>query len=74
MPLTLTLNGQTRTFDGLAPDSNLADLVDALGVKGDRVALELDGEIVSRARWTEAKLSENAKVEMVHFVGGGCLC
>ena len=74
MPLTLTLNGQTRTFDGLAPDSNLAELVDALGVKGDRVALELNGEIVSRVRWPEALLAESDKVEMVHFVGGGSLC
>lgn len=73
MPLTLTLNGQTRTFDGLEPDSNLAELVDALGVKGDRVAMELNGEIVSRTRWAEAKLAEADKVEMVHFVGGGCL-
>jgi sulfur carrier protein len=73
MPLTLTLNGQTRGFDGLGPDSNLAALVDALGVKGDRVALELNGEIVSRARWGETKLADGDKVEMVHFVGGGRL-
>jgi len=73
MPLTLTLNGQTRIFDGLGPESNLAELVDALGVKGDRVALELNGEIVSRAHWPEAKLADSDKVEMVHFVGGGCL-
>ncbi|SFS16127.1 sulfur carrier protein [Granulicella pectinivorans] len=71
MPLTLTLNGQNRTFEGLVPDSNLAELVDALGVKGDRVALELNGEIVSRARWAEASLANGDKVEMVHFVGGG---
>lgn len=73
MPLTLTLNGQTRVFDGLRPDSNLAALVDALGVKGDRVALELNGDIVSRTRWPEALLVDGDKVEMVHFVGGGWL-
>jgi sulfur carrier protein len=72
MPLTVTLNGQNRTFEGLVPDSNLAELVDALGVKGDRVALELNGEIVSRSRWLEASLADGDKVEMVHFVGGGC--
>jgi sulfur carrier protein len=71
MPLTLILNGQNRSFEGLVPDSNLAELVDALGVKGDRVALELNGEIVSRARWVEAALADGDKVEMVHFVGGG---
>ena len=73
MPLTLTLNGHTRVFDGLRPDSNLAALVDALGVKGDRVALELNGDIVSRTRWPEALLVDGDKVEMVHFVGGGWL-
>jgi thiamine biosynthesis protein ThiS len=73
MPLTLTLNGQIRIFDGLGPDSNLAELVDALGVKGDRVALELNGDIVSRTRWPDARLVDGDKVEMVHFVGGGWL-
>ena len=73
MPLTLTLNGQTRIFDGLEPDCNLAELVEVLGVKGDRVALELNGEIVSRTRWPETKLADSDKLEMVHFVGGGCL-
>lgn len=71
--MTLTLNGLIRVFEGLVPESNLAELVDVLGVKGDRVALELNGEIVSRTRWHEAGLENGDKVEMVHFVGGGCL-
>jgi len=49
----------------------VVDLVAALGLKGDRVALELNGEIASRTAWAETALADGDKVEVVHFVGGG---
>ena len=69
--LTLTLNGQHREFDGLQDGATLDLLVDALGLKGDRVAVELNGEIVPRAAWPQTRLSSGDRLEMVHFVGGG---
>ncbi len=69
--LTLTLNGQNREFDGLRDGATLDLLVDALGLKGDRVAVELNGEIVPRAAWPQARLSSGDRLELVHFVGGG---
>ncbi|RXH56821.1 sulfur carrier protein ThiS [Granulicella sibirica] len=71
MSLTLTLNGQARSFDALGVDASLADLVVELGLKGDRIALERNGEIVSRQRWGETVLADGDKLELVHFVGGG---
>lgn len=52
---------------------NVAELVEALGMKGDRVAVELNREIVSRAQWAEASLNDGDKLEIVHFVGGGSI-
>ncbi len=49
----------------------LADLVDALGYAGKRVAVELNGEIVPRARHPEVLLSARDRVEIVVAVGGG---
>ena len=71
MALTLTLNGATRRFESLAPGANLVDLVAALELKSDRVALELNGEIASRTFWSSRSLAEGDKIELVHFVGGG---
>ena len=74
MALTVVLNGQSRSFERLSPSSRVEELVAELGLKGDRVAVELNGEIVPRTGWAEAQLHEGDRVEVVHFVGGGTLC
>ena len=67
--MTLTINGEARAVpDGLT----LTDLVAHLGMKGDRVAIERNRDIVSRDRWSEVTLAEGDRLEIVHFVGGGC--
>jgi sulfur carrier protein len=66
--MRLTINGKEQTFDEAL---NLAQLVEQLGMKGDRVAVELNREIVPRAQWAETKLNDGDKLEIVHFVGGG---
>ena len=40
-------------------------------MKQDRVAVELNREIVPRTQWDETQLSEGDRLEIVHFVGGG---
>ncbi len=66
--MTLTINGESRVVpDGLT----LSALVTHLGMKGDRIAVEHNREIVSRDRWSEVALAEGDRLEIVHFVGGG---
>jgi sulfur carrier protein len=72
MPLTLLLNGQSRTFDALSEPSTVDQLVAELGLKGDRVAVEHNGDIAPRTAWTGTSLKAGDRVELVHFVGGGC--
>lgn len=67
----LVLNGQSREFPQLAPGANLQDLIAELGLKGDRVAIEHNGNIISRAEWANTGLAEGDRLEVVHFVGGG---
>jgi len=66
--MQLIINGEERSFGDLP---NLAALVERLGMKGDRVAVELNRDIVPRARWSETALREGDRLEIVHFVGGG---
>lgn len=66
--MRLIINGKDQTFD---EQLTLAQLVERLGMKGDRVAVELNREIVSRAQWPETPLKDGDHLEIVHFVGGG---
>lgn len=71
--MQLVINGQTKEFPELASDAKVSDLVAALGLKNDRVAIEQNGEIVSRSIWENAILQSGDELEIVHFVGGGSL-
>ena len=71
MSLTLILNGQSRAFDALSQSASLEQLIGELGLQGDRVAVEHNGEIVPRTVWGETTLNAGDRLEVVHFVGGG---
>jgi len=66
--VTLQINGELKDFaDGLT----LAALIGQLGSKPDRVAVELNLEIVPRDKWQDTSLRNGDSLEIVHFVGGG---
>ena len=69
--MKLQINGEERDFSASPVPFSLAALVEVLGMKSDRVAVELNRDIVPRDRWTETQLREGDKLEIVHFVGGG---
>ena len=67
--MKLTINGEDREF---SLNLTVAALLAELGMKPDRVAVELNREIVPRDRWPATQLNEGDRLEIVHFVGGGC--
>lgn len=69
--LTIQLNGTQRTFSELRSPADLASIINALELKEDRIAVELNGEIASRTRWEQTRIDEGDRLEIVHFVGGG---
>lgn len=69
--LTIHLNGQPRTFDELTSPAHLASIIDTLGLKADRIAVEHNREIVPRTQWSEVQVANDDRLEIVHFVGGG---
>jgi sulfur carrier protein len=66
--MNLFINGEEKSFADLA---SLSQLVEHLGIKGDRVAVELNRQIVPRAQWSDTLLKDGDRLEIVHFVGGG---
>jgi thiamine biosynthesis protein ThiS len=66
--MKLQINGEERECD--SPKS-LEALLEGLGMKAGRVAVELNRDVVPRERWAETELSDGDRLEIVHFVGGG---
>jgi thiamine biosynthesis protein ThiS len=66
--MKLQINGQSREFPA---QLSLSALLDSLGMKSDRVAVELNREIAPRDRWPQIALKDGDRLEIVHFVGGG---
>ena len=66
------INGQPREFPALGTEATVSDLVQELGIQADRVAIEHNGEIVPRTEWPSHALHPTDRLEIVHFVGGGC--
>jgi sulfur carrier protein len=69
--MKLQINGDERDFSDVPASLSLAALVVKLGMKPDRVAVELNRDIVPRDRWAATLLKEGDRLEVVHFVGGG---
>ena len=66
--MTVVVNGRERA---VASGSCISDLIAALELKAERLAVELNQKIIRRADWDSTSLSEGDRVEVVHFVGGG---
>ena len=63
-----TVNGEMVELpDGLT----VAALLQHLGVRADRVAVERNGAVVKKALHGEEKLGHGDVLEIVTFVGGG---
>ena len=66
--MQLQINGQLRELpDGLT----VATLLALLEIKAPRVAVEVNAEVVIRARHGATALKAGDQIEIVTFVGGG---
>jgi sulfur carrier protein len=66
--IQLIINGQSQQFE---TSLNVAQLIDHLALQGKRVAIECNGEIVPRSRFSEQTLMHGDRLEVVVAVGGG---
>ena len=66
--MKLEINGETRS---VAPSANVRELLDNLGIKPDRIAVEVNRLIVKRQDWDRTPIRDMDRIEIVQFVGGG---
>jgi len=64
----MRVNGKVSELDGTM---TIKELIIDSGYREDRVAVELNGRIVPRSEYDNVFLSEDDRVEIVGFVGGG---
>jgi thiamine biosynthesis protein ThiS len=66
--IRIQVNGEARDWRSGA---TVADLLRDLDVKTERVAVELNLEILDRAMFTQRLLQDGDRVEILGFIGGG---
>ena len=67
LTIVIIINGESKSTSA----ETLGALVEQLGMKPDRVAIELNRDIVPRNQWAQTALHDGDRLEIVHFVGGG---
>lgn len=66
--MKIVLNGESlETVEG----ASIETVLKQLGISRERVAVELNADIVPKADYEKQLLSDGDKIEIVHFVGGG---
>lgn len=65
--MKLTVNGETRDL----PVTRVDELLDALGMAGQAVAVELNEAVVPKKQHAETALNDGDVLELVTLVGGG---
>lgn len=66
--MEIYVNGKPRAFDGAL---TIAQLVEELGMAGQRIAVEVNQHIVPRSGHADRRLEPGDRVEIVHAIGGG---
>ena len=66
--MKLIINGEELSVSGIR---SVTDLLKYLQLDERRVAVEVNLEIVRRESRSSFNLSENDKIEIVSFIGGG---
>ena len=66
--IKIKINGAIKS---ITQDSNLSLVLKNLKIPLNKVAIELNEEIINKKKINKIKLNKNDKIEIVHFIGGG---
>ncbi len=66
--IKIKINGKIKS---IIQDYNLSELLKHLKIPLNKVAIELNEQIINKQKINKIKLKNNDKIEIVHFIGGG---
>ncbi len=66
--MKVLVNGEPKEIEEYI---SLSQLLRKLDLPSERIAIELNKNVVRKKEWEEVKVRADDKIEIVHFVGGG---
>ena len=66
--IKIKINGKIKT---IIKETKLSELLKYLKIPLNKVAIELNEEIIDKKKINKINLNKNDKIEIVHFIGGG---
>ena len=66
--MNITINGEKKELE---TELNLRELLEKLDLPDERIAVELNKQVVRKKDWNATNISDADKIEIIHFVGGG---
>ena len=66
--IAIELNGEVRMISG---SDSVQDLIDALSLTNQALAIAINRAVVPRAKWREHRFASGDKVDVVRAIGGG---
>ena len=66
--IEIQLNGKTHQ---LQKSLNVSQLLNSLMINKKKVAIEINGEVLSKDNYDSYRVKQNDVIEIVTFIGGG---
>ncbi|NCW78107.1 MAG: sulfur carrier protein ThiS [Oxalobacteraceae bacterium] len=66
--MSIELNGEVRT---VSDSDSVQDLIDALSLTNQALAIAVNREVVPRTKWREHRFASGDRVDVVRAIGGG---
>jgi len=66
--MKITINGEIKELES---GVTLDRLLELFSLPSQRVAVELNREVIRRQAWDSTVVRDDDRIEIVHFVGGG---
>ncbi len=66
--MNIIVNGEKKNIEN---ELNLRELLKNLDLPNERIAVELNKQVVRKKDWDTTIINDADKIEIIHFVGGG---
>ena len=66
--MKVLINGETKE---ISRELSLNQLLKQLSLPDERIAVELNKEVVRKKDWETITINDADRIEIIHFVGGG---
>ncbi len=66
--IKIIINGITKEIPN---EVNIIELLESFSLPKERIAIELNKQVVRKKDWGNIKITDADQIEVIHFVGGG---